>query len=90
MTTRLARIKRVLTMDADEALKPLELRLVLLFRRYQWRMHALGLAVNVAIGVGVWVAAGPKFLAVAWALLALWFLVVIVATFVKTRLGRNP
>ncbi len=90
MTSRLARIKRVLTMDADEALEPHVLRFVLLFRRYPLRMHALGFAVNGLIAAAAWVAVGPRFVAWAYGLLGLWVLVVIVATSVKARLSRNP
>ena len=90
MTTRRARIKRVLTMDANEALEPHVLRLVLLFRRYPWRMHTLGFVVNGLISVAVWVFAGPRFVAWFWGLLIAWLLVEIVAESVKTRLSRNP
>jgi hypothetical protein len=89
MTTRLARIKRVLTMDADEALQPYVLRLVLLFRRYPLRMHAVGFVVNGLIAAAAWVVVGPRFVAWIYGLLGLWVLVVIVATSVKTRLSRN-
>jgi len=90
MTTRLARIKRVLTMDADDALEPYVLRLVLLFRNYPLRMQAVGFVVNGLIAAAAWVVVGPRFVAWAYGLLGLWVLVVIVATSVKTRLSRNP
>jgi membrane protein YdbS with pleckstrin-like domain len=90
MTTRLARIKRVLTMDAEEALEPLMLRLVLLFRRYPRRMHALGFLVTGVNAAAIWVFAGPRFVAWSFGLLWLWLLVVIVAWYVRERLGRNP
>ena len=89
MATRLAQIKRVLTMDADEALEPLVLRYVLLFRRYPRRMHALGFLVNGSIAAAIWLFAGPKFAAWFFGLVGLWLLVVIVAWYVRERLGRN-
>jgi hypothetical protein len=90
MTTRLAQVKRVLTMDADEALEPLMLRLVLLLRRYPLRMHAVGFLVTGVNAAAIWVFAGPRFVAWSFGLLWLWTLVVIVAWCIRERLGRTP
>jgi hypothetical protein len=38
----------------------------------------------------VWVFAGPRFVAWFYGLLGLWLLIVIVAWYVRTSLGRNP
>ena len=60
MRTTLARVRRVLAMDANEAMdRPIE-RYVDLFRKHPAPMHVLGVATTVGVLAAVWLVAGPR------------------------------
>ena len=72
MKARLKRVRRVLAMDANEAMDHVVRPYLGLFFRYPIPMHVLGTAMVVGVLLALWRVAGTRAALIGFALIVLW------------------
>jgi ABC-type nitrate/sulfonate/bicarbonate transport system permease component len=89
MNARLERIRRILSMDANEATERVVSPYLGLFRRYPVPMHLLGSAIVIGVLAGAWFIFGGRAALIAFALIAFWPVVLTTAALLRRSKHRG-